>query len=145
MRSKDMNLSVLFHILDTNSNEGISLPEFRTKTKAIGLVLDEQETNALYRDLDKDGSASITYKEVVDSFSQLNTEFLLKKMQRIITGSGTGPEFYFNRYAVSDTSKKQMRNEEFAKLAKELNEKVMNIEISHLYRHFDATNKGYIT
>ena len=69
----------------------------------MGLVLEDQELTALFRDLDKDGSGFITYKEIVESFSYLNTEFLLKKMQRIISGSGTGPEFYFNRFAVSDT------------------------------------------
>lgn len=111
----------------------------------MGLVLDDQELTALFRNLDKDGSGFITYKEIVESFSYLNTEALLKKMQRIISGSGTGPEFYFNRYAVSDTTHKQMKPDEFSKLVKEVNDRVMNMETNHLYKHFDTTNKGYIS
>ena len=37
-----------------------------------------------------------------------------------------------------------MKTDEFSKLVKDIDNRVMNLETSHLYKHFDTTNKGYI-
>ena len=55
------------------------------------------------------------------------------------------PEFYFNRYANEDGSSARMSQIEFRRMVKELYSKVTNLELSHVYKHFDRGSKGFIS
>jgi Ca2+-binding EF-hand superfamily protein len=85
MRSKDINLGVMFAILDSNSNNSLSFSEFRTKMYSLDMRLEEEEILALYKSLDKNGNQSITFDELIDKFCSLNNHQLLKRISSIIT------------------------------------------------------------
>ncbi len=70
--------------------------------------LDEEEIAALFRNIDRNNNQSISYNEIIESFSAINTEQLIAKVQRVIKGSKIDPEFYFNKFALEDSEKKQI-------------------------------------
>lgn len=43
IRMQDVNLGVIFAVLDTDSNNSIDFQEFKTKIKALRMNLDEDE------------------------------------------------------------------------------------------------------
>jgi Ca2+-binding EF-hand superfamily protein len=70
--------------------------------------LDDEEANALFRHLDLNHDGSISYNELVEMFSNINTTQIIKKMQKVILGSKVEPEFYFTKSCLSDTSKQKL-------------------------------------
>lgn len=80
LRSQDVNLGVIFVVLDTDSNKLITIQEFKSKVRAMHMRLDEDEANALFRHLDINNDGSISYNELVEMFSGLNTAQIIKKM-----------------------------------------------------------------
>ena len=85
MRGKDINLGVMFAILDSNSNNSLSFQEFRAKVYSLDMRLEEEEILALYKSLDKNGNQLITFDELIDKFCCLNNHQLLKRISSIIT------------------------------------------------------------
>lgn len=55
------------------------------------------------------------------------------------------PEFYFKRYASEDGAQNKLSHNEFKHMLKSLYSNVSNLELSHVFKHFDRGNKGYIT
>jgi len=103
-----VNVGVIFAVLDTESNKAITLPDFKQKVKAMHMRLDDEEANALFRHLDLNHDGSISYNELVEMFSNINTTQIIKKMQKVILGSKVEPEFYFTKSCLSDTSKQKL-------------------------------------
>lgn len=68
MRGRDINLGVMFAILDSNSNNALSFSEFRSKVHQLEMRLEEEEILALFKSLDKNGNQSITFDELIDKF-----------------------------------------------------------------------------
>ena len=66
MRGRDINLGVMFAILDSNSNHALSFSEFRSKVHQLEMRLEEEEILALFKSLDKNGNQSITFDELID-------------------------------------------------------------------------------
>ena len=85
MRGKDVNLSVMFAIFDSNFNNSLSFSEFREKVYSLDMRLEEEEIFALYNSLDTNGNQSITFNELIDKFCNLNNHQLLKRISSIIT------------------------------------------------------------
>ena len=73
MISQDVNLSVLFNVIDTDSNRSLSKSEFKQKLRALHMGLQEEELEALFREIDKDKSDTINEKEFVMMFAAINT------------------------------------------------------------------------
>lgn len=73
IRQKEVNLGVIFSVLDTNSNKEIDIQEFKRKMRGLHTGLDEEEIVALFRSMDINNSQTISYNELVDSFQALNT------------------------------------------------------------------------
>lgn len=145
IRSQDVNVGVIFAVLDTESNKAITLSDFKQKVKAMHMRLDDEEANALFRHLDLNNDGSISYNELVEMFSNINTTQIIKKMQKVILGSKVEPEFYFTKSCLSDTSKQKLNQGDFVKMVRGLYEKVTLPEIDQIFRHFDKGRKGYVT
>ena len=65
---QDLNLGMMFAIIDTNSDSELSFPEFRQKMRAMHIALDDEELSAFFRKLDINGSGSIDFDEFVEVF-----------------------------------------------------------------------------
>jgi len=103
--AQDVNQSVMFAIMDTNSDSEISLNEFRLKLRALHIQIDEEEIVALFKKLDKNGSNSIDLSEFVTEFQEINTSQNIKKMKNIFDKSAMDPESYFNNNCHNDRKK----------------------------------------
>lgn len=145
IRSQDINLGVIFSILDTDSNKQITRVEFKQKLKAMHMRLDDEEISSLFKQLDSNSDGAVGYSELVEMFSAINTQQLIRKMQTVIQGSKVEPEFFFNRHCKSDGTQSRMSQEDFSRMVQSLYEKVTKAEITHVFRHFDKGRKGYIT
>ena len=59
----------------------------------------DDEIDALFSRLDMDANRSISLKEFVEHFSRINTQNLIKKMNKVLTTSRIDPEILFNEFA----------------------------------------------
>lgn len=62
--------------------------------------LDDEELRVLFKALDKTGTGSITYKQFVTEFPEINTSYMINKIKKIIIGSKVAPETIFEKYCV---------------------------------------------
>jgi Ca2+-binding EF-hand superfamily protein len=65
MISQDVTLSMLFNVIDTNSDNILSKAEFKHKMRSLHMGLEEEELESLFRDLDINNDASVSYNEFV--------------------------------------------------------------------------------
>ena len=93
--------------------------------------------------MDVNNNGTITYDEFIEKFKLINTMQLLKKVKAIVR-DGSNPETLFNKYC-SSQDKNRLSRSDFSKLIKFVQHKVTPLEIDHLYRHFDVSNKTFIT
>ena len=56
---------MLFNVIDSNSDNTLSKAEFKQKMRALHMGLEEEELEALFRDLDVNSDAKISYNEFV--------------------------------------------------------------------------------
>jgi len=144
MRSQDLSLGVLFAILDTNSNNALTFSEFRSKVHQLEMRLDEEEIMALFKSLDGNGNQSITYDELIDKFSTLNNQQLIKRISKFIIGGKNSPDFVFDKYC-KDVTRGKMVTSDFTAMVKDFVKRISNAEVHHMFRHFDRGSKGFIT
>ena len=144
LKSKDMSLGVMFRVLDADSSGAWELPEFKNKIKGLHMHLDEEEVVAIFRSLDLNSDGAVTYAELVEAFSTINTEQIINRISNLLTSSKIHEEFYFDKYAGADGTKEKMTQTEFTKMLKELYPKVTNLELDHVFKHFDRGGKRYI-
>lgn len=103
--SQDLNVGMLFALIDTDSNSEVTLAEFRRKMRAMHVMLEEEEASAFFRTIDKNNDGKFNFDEFVNEFSTINTEKFINKMKKILNESGTDPEILFDRYCVGDRTK----------------------------------------
>ena len=72
--SQDLNIGMMFAIIDTNSDSEIQLNEFKQKLRAMRIQLEEDEMLAFFRGLDKNNSGTIDFGEFVNEFADINTD-----------------------------------------------------------------------
>lgn len=80
IRAQDINLGVMFAVLDTDSSKRITRVEFRQKVKALHVRLDDDEITALFAQVDGNRDGTIGYDELVEQFAAINTSQLIRKM-----------------------------------------------------------------
>ena len=80
LKSKDMSLGVMFAVIDADSSGAMELPEFRNKIRGLHMNLDDEEATAIFRHLDLNNDGSITYAELVEAFSTINTEQIINRI-----------------------------------------------------------------
>ena len=144
LKAKDMSLGVMFRVIDADSTGAMELPEFKNKIKGLHMNLDDEEVVAIFRSLDLNSSGAVTYAELVEQFSTINTEQIINRISNVLTSSKIQEEFYFDKYAGVDGTRSRMSKQEFSRMIRELYSKVTNLELAHVYKHFDRGNKGYI-
>ena len=112
MRSQEVPLSVLFNVIDSNSDKKLNKSEFKQKMRALHLDLQEEELEALFNDIDIDNDKYIIYDEFIQRFSAINTQQILSRMKKILSNSNTSIEACYKSY----TKTSSMRINEFKEL-----------------------------
>jgi Ca2+-binding EF-hand superfamily protein len=74
MQDQDITLSTLFKLIDTNSDESLTMAEFKQKLKALHTPLDDGEMEFLFKHLDKAAKGSIDYQMFVSEFPEINSK-----------------------------------------------------------------------
>ena len=144
--SQDLNIGMMFAVIDTNSDSEIQLNEFKQKLRAMRIQLEEDEMHAFFRGLDKNNSGTIDFGEFVNEFADINTDKFIQKMKKTFNDSKVDPAVIFDKYAVNDSAKKKMNHTEFVNLLKfVVRQQLIPQEIHHLKRAFDRGNKGFVT
>ena len=73
MQTHDITLAALFKLIDTNSDQSLSISEFKSKMRALETPLDDNELNELFHHLDKTGRGTIDYQMFVEEFPEINS------------------------------------------------------------------------
>lgn len=73
----DITLNSLFKVIDTNSDEVLTLPEFMQKMKALQIDLDDSELQQLFKVLDKTETGSINYRAFTYEFPEINSKLFI--------------------------------------------------------------------
>lgn len=141
---KDLSLGAIFLIIDTNVNNEISFNEFRSKLHSMQAGLNDDEIKALFSSIDKDNSQKIQYDELIERFSTLNTQQLLKRIAEVIIRGKSSADFIFESNC-TDNQKRHMYEPTFDKMVRKYIKRVSKGEISQMFRHFDKGGKSYIT
>lgn len=72
MQTQDITLATLFKLIDTNSDQQLSISEFKQKMKALQTPLDDSELQMLFQHLDKTKRGTIDYQLFVEEFPEIN-------------------------------------------------------------------------
>ena len=102
MREQDINLSVIFRVMDANSSGKIDFPEFKSRVKGLHMQLEDDEIVAIFKSMDIDNSNTISYSELCEQFSKINTQQILGKLHKLFTAGNINQEYHFNKYAAKD-------------------------------------------
>jgi len=65
MISNDVTLSIMFNVIDSNSDNRLSKAEFKSKLRGLQMGLEEQELDSLFKDCDLNQDGHISYNEFV--------------------------------------------------------------------------------
>ena len=76
MQQQDITLATLFKLIDTNSDEHLSIAEFKQKLKALQTPLDDSEMLTLFQNIDKASTGTINYQMFVQEFPEINSKYL---------------------------------------------------------------------
>jgi len=74
-------------------------------------ILDDTDTQALFKFLDKNGDGKIGYSEFVESFSAMNTQAYINQLKAFI--GAEEPKAFFERQCRKDKMKSKMFKDEF--------------------------------
>lgn len=140
MISQDVALSVLFSVIDTNSDNKLSRPEFKQKMRGLHMGLAEEELEALFRDLDANNDGAIAYTEFIEQFAAINTAQIIQRMRRILYGASISAEYIYNQHCAGGL----MARAEFKNLLTSLIGKLADYEITSIFRELDRANAGSI-
>lgn len=130
---QDVNLSVIFSVVDTNSDNELSKPEFKSKMRGLIPGIDDQELDAIYRELDQNNDNKISYKEFIRTFSQVNCAYIMKRLRHLLKAGAWTAEQIYNKFCVRDA----IRIEEFKKLVKSLIDDIADYELDYIFHDLD--------
>ena len=140
MITQDVTLSVLFNVIDSNSDNQLSKAEFKQKMRGLHMGLDEAELEVLFKDLDINGDGFISYNEFIKQFTAINTTQIMKRMRRILYGASISAEFIYNKHCKSQAINKA----EFKNLLCSLIDKLADFEIESIFKQLDTSKMGSI-
>ena len=83
----DVTLSILFNVIDSNSDNRLTKQEFKHKIRGLHIGLEEAEIEELFKDLDANNDGHIVYDEFVKQFTSINTAQIITKMRKIMYGA----------------------------------------------------------
>ena len=142
MISQDVTLSMLFNVIDSNSDNSLSKAEFKQKMRALHMGLEEEELEALFRDLDINNDAKISYNEFVKQFTAVNTASIIRRVRRILYGASISAETIFNKHTIGQ----ELKLAEFKNLINQLipQPRLADYETLSIFNELDQGNRGSI-
>lgn len=141
MVSQQVSLSVLFNVMDTNSDRSLGKAEFKQKIRGLHINLAEEEMEAMFTDLDKDKNGSISYMEFIKQFAAVNTAQIVQRMRKILYGASISAEYIFNKHCGSQ----MMSQKEFEKLLEQLVGKLATFELESIFRQLADKTQDHKT
>ena len=69
----DVTLSILFNVIDSNSDNRLTRQEFKHKLRGLAVGLVDEEIEELFQDLDENNDGNIQYEEFIKQFTSINT------------------------------------------------------------------------
>ena len=90
--SQDLTLSMLFNVIDVNSDSQLSKAEFKHQLNAMHLDLKPEELDALFKKLDLDNDGQVTYQEFISAFARVSTVQIISRMQKLLYGANMSIE-----------------------------------------------------
>lgn len=130
LASQDVTLSMLFSVIDTNSDDLLSRPEFSRKLTAMQAGLEPEEVDCLFKHLDANKDGSISYGEFVQAFSAANATQIVNRMRRVLYQASMSVKELLSRHCTSGTISKA----EFRKIVRALIDKLADFEIDSVFR-----------
>jgi len=130
LASQDVTLSMLFSVIDTNSDDLLSRSEFSRKLTAMQAGLEPEQVDCLFKHLDANKDGNVSYSEFVQAFSAANTDQIVNRMRRVLYGASMSVEKLLNTHCSSNTITKN----EFRKIVKALIDKLADFEIDSVFK-----------
>jgi Ca2+-binding EF-hand superfamily protein len=125
IRQEDLSLGSVFALINANSDSVVTKAEFRNKIHVMQMNLDEDEITALFKSIDLNNSATVTYDELIEAFKTLNIQQILKKLKNYSKSGSSTLQFLFKRFAHND----RLSQLDFTKMCKEFINKITEPEI----------------
>lgn len=72
--TNDITLQSLFSLVDTDSNQVLTLVEFLQKMKMLYIDLNDDELRNLYKLLDKRNTGEVTYQDFIHEFPEISSK-----------------------------------------------------------------------
>ena len=79
-----ISLSLFYEYIDKDGDKMLSRDEFGTKIRAVGIDMSEPECEALFKYIDRDNSGEISNKEFESGLADINIEYILNKIKKIV-------------------------------------------------------------
>ena len=145
MVQSQYNISMMFAIMDTNSDNKINFSEFFSKMRGMHIPVTQEESKAFFDVIDRNHSGTLDFNELVNEFSAVNNQQFVKKMKSILLSAKFEPEVLFNKHLNVYRTQERLSYAEFKNLLLEINQNLLSREIFHLQKHFDRGNKSHVT
>ena len=134
LASQDVTLSMLFAVIDTNSDDLLSRQEFSRRLSAMQAGLEAEEVEALFKHLDGDKDGNIRYGEFVQAFSGANADQIVSRMRRVLFGASMSVKQLLSTHCGSGPISKL----EFRKIVRALIDKLADFEIDSVFKELSG-------
>jgi Ca2+-binding EF-hand superfamily protein len=130
LASQDVTLSMLFSVIDTNSDERLSRSEFSRKLTAMQAGLEPEEVACLFDHLDANKDGEISYGEFVQAFSGANADQIVNRMRRVLYGASMSVKQLLSTHCPAGAIAKPA----FRKIVRALIDKLADVEIDSVFK-----------
>jgi Ca2+-binding EF-hand superfamily protein len=134
LASQDVTLSMLFAVIDTNSDDPLSRPEFSRRLSAVQAGLEAEEVDALFTHLDSDKDGNISQREFMQAFSGANADQIVSRMRRVLFGASMSVKQLLSTHCGSGPISRL----EFRKIVRALIDKLADFEIDSVFKELSG-------
>jgi Ca2+-binding EF-hand superfamily protein len=123
-----------FKMFDTNNTGEIGVEQIRKALKKFGQDLTRKEVEDMIRDLDQDGSGSLTFEEFVTLMIKQTVEEVVSIEDEVIRA--------FRTFDKDGNGKISMN--EFRYILTKLGDKMPESEVDEIFKEADLNNDGFL-
>lgn len=134
LASQDVTLSMLFSVIDTNSDEQLSRSEFSRKLTAMRAGLEPEEVDVLFKHLDANKDGSVSYGEFVQAFSAANAGQIVNRMRRVLFGASMSVKQLLSDHCLPSDPPAAISKASFRKIVGVLIDKLADFEVDGVFK-----------